>query len=94
MEPVWAKSFQKKVAVMLRSVSFQAVSSGAAGLAECREYNMRLFKRVVLTFLPGNTLLTGWFGVPSDCSLCRLIEGNRARDCCVEAVRQVGYWNS
>jgi hypothetical protein len=52
MEPVWAKSFQKKVAVMLRSVSFQAVSSGAAGLAECREYNMRLFRPVVLTFFP------------------------------------------
>lgn len=53
MEPVWAKSFQKKLEVMCARSP-----SGVDPIAECREYNMRLLAPVVLTFSPPDTVLT------------------------------------
>jgi hypothetical protein len=57
MLPVWAKSFQKKVAVIGASVSFSAVGSSGQ-VEECREYSTQPEALVVLTFSAVTALLT------------------------------------
>ena len=56
MDPVVLNSFQKKSEVAICALYLLLMSR-----AECREYSMRLFHRVVLTDHPIWTVLTGPF---------------------------------